>query len=301
MIKEIENYLLNLQENICLEAKNIENGKKFIIDSWQKSEIKGYGKTNTLENGKVFERAGVNFSYIKGENIPSSASSIRPELAGRKYQALGLSLVMHPLNPYAPTAHLNVRFFITYQAGKDDIWWFGGGYDLTPYYPFHEDVIHWHSEAKKACMPFGKNLYKKYKQNCDDYFYLKHRDEQRGVGGLFFDDFNEKDFANSFAFMQSVGNSFAKAYFPIIQKRKDNTFTKKQRDFQLYRRGRYVEFNLIFDRGTLFGLQSKGRVESILVSMPPKVSWQYNLKPKENSIEEKLYKYYLKPQKWIDY
>lgn len=299
MIKEIENYLLNLQKDICLQIENIEEIEKFHIDDWQKEKGGGYGKTNILANGKVFERAAVNVSYVEGESIPSSASAIRPELAGRKYKALGLSLVIHPLNPYVPTAHANIRFFITHKANKDDIWWFGGGFDLTPYYAFYEDVIHWHTEAKKACMPFGENLYQKYKKYCDDYFYLKHRDEQRGVGGLFFDDFNEQGFQNSFAFMQSVGNAFAKAYFPIVKKRKNTVFTEKERDFQLYRRGRYVEFNLIFDRGTLFGLQSGGRVESILVSMPPIAHWKYNFKVEKDTEEEKLYKYFLKPQNWI--
>lgn len=299
MIEKIEKYLLNLQENICLQIEKIEKTEKFFIDDWKKDKDKGYGRTNILANGKIFERAGVNFSYVEGDNIPVSAASSRMELKGRKYKALGLSLVIHPLNPYVPTTHLNVRFFIAQKPNIEDIWWFGGGFDLTPYYGFNEDVIHWHNEAKNACLPFGKEVYEKYKKWCDDYFYIKHRNEQRGVGGVFFDDFNEKSFDYSFDFMKSIGDAFSKAYFPIVEKRKNILFGKKERNFQLYRRGRYVEFNLIIDRGTLFGLQSGGRVESILVSMPPKVNWHYNFKIKKNSKEERLYEYFLKPQKWI--
>jgi coproporphyrinogen III oxidase len=231
--------------------------------------------------------------------MPRSATALRPELEGRNYRALGISLVLHPQNPYVPTSHANVRFFIAEKAGEESIWWFGGGFDLTPYYGFDEDVIHWHSEAKNACEPYGENVYPKYKKWCDEYFYMKHREESRGVGGLFFDDLNEGGFDKSFAFMQSVGNAFSKAYFPIVERRKDVPFSEIERNFQLHRRGRYVEFNLIYDRGTLFGLQSGGRTESILMSMPPEVRWSYQLEVQEGSEEEKLYNYYLKPKEWV--
>ena len=231
--------------------------------------------------------------------MPKSATALRPELEGRKYTALGVSLVIHPKNPYVPTTHSNVRFFIAEEPTKDPVWWFGGGFDLTPFYGFDEDAVHWHMTAKKACLPFGEEIYSKYKKWCDDYFYLEHRDEQRGIGGLFFDDLNEGGFDRCFEFMKSVGDHFIEAYLPIVVKRKDTSFGKKERDFQLYRRGRYVEFNLIYDRGTLFGLQSGGRTESILMSMPPEVKWTYQLQIEKDSEEEKLYNHYLKPKEWI--
>ncbi|MCW9004792.1 MAG: oxygen-dependent coproporphyrinogen oxidase, partial [Gammaproteobacteria bacterium] len=239
------------------------------------------------------------FSHVSGDSMPASATAHRPELAGRSFQAMGVSLVIHPNNPYVPTSHANVRFFIAEKEDEDPIWWFGGGFDLTPYYGFDEDVIHWHQTAKQACDPFGDDVYAKYKKWCDDYFYLKHRDEPRGVGGLFFDDLNEWGFEKSFQFMQSVANHYTKAYLPIVQKRKHTEYGERERDFQLYRRGRYVEFNLVYDRGTLFGLQSGGRTESILMSMPPLVKWRYNWQPEQGSAEAELYEKYLKPKEWV--
>jgi len=299
MIEQVKDYLLELQKTICSEVECIDGVGSFAVDNWQKENGAGYGKTNVLSDGMVFERAGVNFSYVEGSKMPRSATALRPELEGRNYRALGISLVLHPQNPYVPTSHANVRFFIAEKAGEESIWWFGGGFDLTPYYGFDEDVIHWHSEAKNACEPYGENVYSKYKKWCDEYFYMKHREESRGVGGLFFDDLNEGGFDKSFAFMQSVGNAFSKAYFPIVERRKDVPFSEIERNFQLHRRGRYVEFNLIYDRGTLFGLQSGGRTESILMSMPPEVRWSYQLEVQEGSEEEKLYNYYLKPKEWV--
>ena len=299
MIEQVKDYLLELQKTICSEVERIDGVGSFAVDNWQKENGAGYGKTNVLSDGKVFERAGVNLSYVEGFKMPRSATALRPELEGRNYRALGISLVLHPQNPYVPTSHANVRFFIAEKVGEESIWWFGGGFDLTPYYGFDEDVIHWHSEAKNACAPYGENVYPKYKKWCDEYFYMKHREESRGVGGLFFDDLNEGGFDKSFAFMQSVGNAFSKAYFPIVERRKDVPFSEIERNFQLHRRGRYVEFNLIYDRGTLFGLQSGGRTESILMSMPPEVRWSYQLEVQEGSEEEKLYNYYLKPKEWV--
>jgi coproporphyrinogen III oxidase len=253
-----------------------------------------------LVDGKLIEQGGVNFSDVRGDKMPASATASRPELAGRSFQALGVSLVIHPKNPYIPTSHANVRFFIAEKEGSDPVWWFGGGYDLTPYYGFEEDCISWHKTAEKACLPFGEEVYDKYKKWCDDYFYIKHRDEQRGIGGLFFDDLNEWGFDKSFKFLQAVGNSYIEAYRPIVSKRKDIGYAEKERDFQLYRRGRYVEYNLVYDRGTLFGLQSGGRTESILMSMPPLVKWKYNWQPEEGTEEALLYSYYLKPKDWIN-
>jgi coproporphyrinogen III oxidase len=252
-----------------------------------------------LTQGTVFEQAGVNFSHVFGDKMPGSATAHRPELAGRGFEAMGVSLVIHPLNPHVPTSHANVRFFIAEKAGEAPVWWFGGGFDLTPFYPVETDVVHWHQVAKQCCDAFGAEVYPKYKTWCDEYFYLKHRQETRGVGGLFFDDLNEWGFAQSFAFMRSVGESYTKAYVPIVQARKDTSFTEAQRQFQLYRRGRYVEFNLVFDRGTLFGLQSGGRTESILMSMPPLVRWEYGYQPEPGSAEANLYERYLRPQDWL--
>ncbi|MGE4570522.1 MAG: oxygen-dependent coproporphyrinogen oxidase [Gammaproteobacteria bacterium] len=299
MIEQVKSYLLELQKSICLEVECLDGAESFVVDDWQKENGAGYGKTNVLSDGKVFERAGVNFSYVEGSKMPGSATALRPELEGRNYRALGVSLVLHPQNPYAPTSHANVRFFIAEKASEEPIWWFGGGFDLTPYYGFDEDVVHWHSEARNACLPFGEDVYPKYKKWCDEYFYMKHREEPRGVGGLFFDDLNEGGFDQSFAFMQSVGDAFSKAYFPIVERRKDVPFSERERNFQLHRRGRYVEFNLIYDRGTLFGLQSGGRTESILMSMPPEVRWSYRFEVEEGSEEERLYAHYLKPKEWV--
>ncbi len=300
MIEEVKQYLLNLQNNICYQLEQVDGKAKFIEDSWEKEGNTGNGQTRVIQNGNVFEQGGVNFSIVSGESLPSSATALRPELAGRSFQALGVSLVIHPKNPYVPTSHANVRFFIAKKDGEEPIWWFGGGFDLTPYYGFDEDAIYWHSTAESACKPYGKDVYPKYKKWCDDYFYLKHRDEQRGIGGLFFDDLNEGGFDKCFAFIKSVGNNYIKAYKPIVEKRKDMPYTDKERQFQLYRRGRYVEFNLVYDRGTLFGLQTGGRTESILMSLPPLVRWEYNYSIRKDSEEERLYKRYLKPQEWTN-
>ena len=297
-INIVKNYLLTLQDNICAALEMQEPSARFMEDIWERPEAGG-GRTRVLTQGQVIEQGGVNFSHVSGYNLPPSATAKRPELANRQFQAMGVSLVIHPNNPYAPTSHANVRFFIAEQAGAPTIWWFGGGFDLTPYYPFKEDVLHWHRVARDACEPFGTEVYPMYKKWCDEYFYLKHRNETRGVGGLFFDDLNEWGFEQSFAFMQSVGNHYLDAYLPIIEKRKNTPYGERERDFQLYRRGRYVEFNLVYDRGTLFGLQSGGRTESILMSMPPLAQWRYNWQPETGSPEEVLYQEYLQPQNWL--
>lgn len=300
MISEVKSYLLGLQDHICQQLTQFETDKRFIEDAWQRDDgLIGGGRTRLLTDGDVIEQGGVNFSHVRGDNMPASATAHRPELAGRHFEAIGVSLVIHPHNPYIPTAHANVRFFIAEKAGEAPIWWFGGGYDLTPYYPFEEDVIHWHRTAKAACDPFGRHRYAEFKQACDQYFYLKHRDETRGVGGLFFDDLNADGFEQSFAFLQAVGDSFTEAYLPIVAQRRETPYGERERDFQLYRRGRYVEFNLVFDRGTLFGLQSGGRTESILMSLPPLVKWRYNWQPEPNSPEALLYQHYLKPRDWL--
>ncbi len=297
-IDAVREYLLSLQNTICKKVENTDAQAVFVEDAWQRAEGGG-GKTRVLSNGQVFEQAGVNFSEVSGEKLPPSATVNRPELAGRQFRAMGVSLVIHPHNPYVPTSHANVRFFLAEKAGEAPIWWFGGGYDLTPFYPFEEDVIHWHKTAKNACDPFGETVYNQYKQWCDDYFYLAHRHEARGVGGLFFDDLNEPDFDHCFALLRSVGDSYTTAYLPIVERRKNTPYSEPQRDFQLYRRGRYVEFNLVYDRGTLFGLQSGGRTESILMSLPPLVKWRYNWQPAPGSDEARLYDYFLQPQDWL--
>ena len=299
MIGQVKKYLVQLQESICSDLESLDGRAIFEIDRWTKEDGSGSGITSVICDGNVFEKGGVNFSIVQGNKMPKSASALRPELEGRKYTALGVSLVMHPENPYIPTVHSNVRFFVAEESGKEPIWWFGGGFDLTPFYGFDEDAVHWHTTAKKACLPFGEKVYSKYKKWCDDYFYLEHRNEQRGIGGLFFDDLNEGGFDRCFEFMKSVGNHFTDAYLPIVIKRKDTPYGEKERNFQLYRRGRYVEFNLIYDRGTLFGLQSGGRTESILMSMPPEVKWSYQLQVEKDSEEGKLYNHYLKPKEWI--
>ena len=299
MIEQVKKYLVQLQESICSDLESLDGKAIFEKDHWSKENGNGSGITSVICDGDVFEKGGVNFSIVHGNKMPKSASTLRPELEGRKYTALGVSLVLHPENPYIPTTHSNVRFFVAEEPGKEPIWWFGGGFDLTPFYGFDEDAVHWHKTAKKACLPFGEKVYSKYKKWCDDYFYLEHRDEQRGIGGLFFDDLNEGGFDRCFEFMKSVGDHFSEAYLPIVIKRKDTPYGKKERNFQLYRRGRYVEFNLIYDRGTLFGLQSGGRTESILISMPPMVKWSYQFQVEKDSEEEKLYNHYLKPKEWI--
>ena len=297
-IDAVRKYLLCLQDNICSELEAIDGEAEFELDQWRR-EAGGGGRTRVLNEGRVFEQGGVNFSEVSGDNMPPSATANRPELAGRSFRAMGVSLVIHPRNPYVPTSHANVRFFIAEKDGEAPIWWFGGGYDLTPYYGDEDDVIHWHQTAKAACEPFGDDVYPRFKAWCDDYFYLKHRDERRGVGGLFFDDLNEWGFERCFAFMQAVGNSYLPAYLPIVQRRQDTPFGEQERDFQLYRRGRYVEFNLVYDRGTLFGLQSGGRTESILMSLPPLVKWRYNWQPEPGSAEAKLYSDFLLPRDWV--
>lgn len=297
-IDAIKAYLVHLQQGICDTLQMEEPSVFFQEDHWEKP-LGGGGRTRVLEHGDVFERAGVNFSHVFGDVLPSSATASRPELSGRSFQALGLSLVIHPRNPYVPTSHANIRFFIAEKSGEDPVWWFGGGFDLTPYYGFVEDCVHWHQSAKNACDPFGAAVYPRYKKWCDEYFYLKHRDEPRGIGGLFFDDLNEWGFEACFGFMKSIGNHFVPAYLPIVKKRKELLFTENEKAFQLYRRGRYVEFNLVYDRGTLFGLQSGGRVESILMSLPPAVNWRYDWQPNPGSPEEALYKTFLKPKDWL--
>ena len=299
-IKAVRAYFMALQDRICEELESVDGQAKFIEDNWRREGSGGGGgRTRVLTDGGVFEQGGVNFSQVTGDSLPASATALRPELAGRRFEALGVSLVIHPHNPYIPTSHANVRFFLAEKEGEAPIWWFGGGYDLTPYYGNEEDVISWHQMAKSACDPFGDDVYSRYKQWCDDYFMLKHRNEPRGVGGLFFDDLNDGGFERCFNFMKSVGDSYTEAYVPIVQRRKDTVFGERERDFQLYRRGRYVEFNLVYDRGTLFGLQSDGRTESILMSLPPLVKWRYNWQPEAGSPEAELYNVYLKPRDWL--
>jgi coproporphyrinogen III oxidase len=297
-LPDVLTYLESLQDNICNALSEVD-GNKFAEDKWTREEGGG-GRTRVLTNGSVFEQAGVNFSRVSGNQLPKAATTQRPDLAGCSFEASGVSLVLHPNNPYVPTSHFNVRFFLAQPKDKDPIWWFGGGFDLTPYYGFEEDAVHWHRTAENACKPFGDNTYNKYKQWCDDYFYLPHRQEPRGIGGLFFDDLNEPDFDTSFSFLRSVGDHFIPAYLPIIEKRKDLTFGDRERQFQLYRRGRYVEFNLVYDRGTLFGLQSGGRTESILMSLPPQVRWEYNWQPEKGSPEADLYDNFLNAKDWLN-
>lgn len=295
----VEPWLRGLQERLCSALEACDGGAQFHADPWVR-EQGGGGITCLMEGGAVFERAGVGFSHVHGDRLPPSASAARPELAGRGFKAMGVSMVLHPRNPYVPTTHLNVRVLIAEKPGEAPVWWFGGGYDLTPYYPFEEDVIHWHQTAKQACDGIGKDVYPQLKARCDEYFYLKHRDETRGVGGLFFDDWTEGGFAQSFALIQAVGDSFLPAYLPIVDRRRETAFGEDQRHWQLIRRGRYVEFNLVWDRGTLFGLQSGGRTESILMSMPPEVRWRYDVKPEAGSAEADLLQNYLRPRNWLD-
>ena len=296
-LKSVLDYLAHLQNDICNQLEKVDT-TSFSEDTWTREEGGG-GKSRVLRNGSIFEQAGVNFSHVAGNRLPKAATVQRPELANCHFVAAGVSLVLHPNNPFVPTTHCNVRFFIAEPEQGEPIWWFGGGFDLTPYYGFREDAIHCHQTAKNACAEFGENTYDQYKKWCDEYFYLPHRDEQRGIGGLFFDDLNQPDFETSFGFTQSVGDHFLPAYLPILETRKDHPYGDHERAFQLYRRGRYVEFNLVYDRGTLFGLQSGGRTESILMSLPPQVRWEYNWKPEAGSREAELYEYYLKPRDWL--
>lgn len=304
-IQKVRTFLLNLQQNICsaLEQQESHSQAKFIIDDWERPEGGG-GRSCVLSDGNVIEKAGVMFSHIQVNNLPTSATARHPNIAGRKAEALGVSLVIHPKNPHVPTSHANVRLFVAEKDGEEPIWWFGGGFDLTPFYPVLADCIHWHQVCFDLCQPFGDDVYPKFKTWCDEYFYLKHRQEQRGIGGLFYDDVNTDsmgwDFNTCFAFMQAVGNGYLDAILPIFEKRKNTPYTEKQRKFQLYRRGRYVEYNLVYDRGTLFGLQSNGRIESILVSLPNLASWHYCFEPEKGTPEYELTDFYLKPQNWLN-
>ena len=297
----VKNYLLGLQDRITSATAALD-GKSFVTDSWEKpkdSKLQGYGRTCILENGNILEKGGVGFSHVSGHQLPPAATQNRPEITGRSFEAMGVSLVFHPRNPKAPTTHMNVRCFIAQAPDQEPVWWFGGGFDLTPYYGVDTDCKHFHQTAKDALDPFGTELYPRFKKWCDEYFYLKHRDEPRGIGGIFFDDFNELGFEKSFAMMRSVGDSLIKAYLPILERRHQEPYNQAERDFQEYRRGRYVEYNLIFDRGTIFGLQSGGRSESILMSMPPVVTWKYNWQPQAGTPEARLYERYLKPRDWL--
>jgi coproporphyrinogen III oxidase len=296
-VERVEHFLGELQDRICKAVEQVDGNARFIEDAWTRP-AGGGGRTRVLREGALFEQAGVNFSLVHGDKLPPSATAHRPELAGGGFIATGVSLVLHPRNPYVPTTHANVRYFEAQKEGMEPAWWFGGGFDLTPFYPFDDDVRHWHTVARDVCAPFGADVYPRYKKWCDDYFYLKHRNETRGVGGLFYDDLNEGGFERSFAFMQAVGQGFLDAYLPIVERRKHTPYGEREREFQLYRRGRYVEFNLVYDRGTLFGLQSGGRTESILMSLPPRVRFEYAYQPEEGSAEARLAEY-LKPREWL--
>lgn len=296
-IAEVKAYLLDLQDRICAMLEKEEGEAVFRTDNWSREEGGG-GRSRILEGGKVLEKAGVLFSHVNVTRMPASATAHRPELAGAKAQALGVSLVIHPRNPYVPTSHANVRLFFAEKEGMDPVWWFGGGFDLTPYYGFDDDCRHWHRTAQELCEPFGPSVYADYKKWCDEYFFLKHRNEPRGIGGLFYDDLNAWGAEKSFAFMRAVGDGYIRAYQPIVARRKDTPWGERERDFQLYRRGRYVEFNLVYDRGTLFGLQSGGRTESILASLPSLVSWRYDWQPEPGTPEADLYTHYLRARDW---
>ncbi|OQS43709.1 oxygen-dependent coproporphyrinogen oxidase [Chromobacterium haemolyticum] len=297
-VNDVKAFLLDLQDRICAALEQADGGAQFVEDAWQRPGGGG-GRSRVLAKGALFEQAGVNFSHVYGDALPASATAHRPELAGRGFQAMGVSLVIHPENPHIPTSHANVRFFIAEKDGETPVWWFGGGFDLTPFYAVEADVVHWHRVARDLCQPFGEQVYPDYKRWCDEYFYLKHRQEARGVGGLFFDDLNAWGFDSCFRFMQAVGNGFINAYLPIVERRKGDSWGHRERQFQLYRRGRYVEFNLVWDRGTLFGLQSGGRTESILMSMPPLARWEYDYQPEPGSPEAALTERFLAPRDWL--
>jgi coproporphyrinogen III oxidase len=294
----VKHYLLALQDRLCVALASEDGAAQFRTDTWERPGGGG-GRSRVLSEGAVLEKAGVNFSHVSGDALPPSASAARPELAGRSFQAMGVSLVIHPRNPYAPTSHANVRLFIAEKAGEAPVWWFGGGYDLTPYYGFEEDCIHWHRTAAAACAPFGADVYARYKRWCDEYFHLRHRREPRGIGGLFFDDLNDWGFDRCFAFLRAVGDSYLEAYLPILGRRKNTPYGERERAFQLYRRGRYVEFNLVYDRGTPFGLQSDGRTEAILMSLPPLVRWEYDYRPEPGSPEARLLSEFLIDRDWL--
>lgn len=297
-IDAVKQYLMSLQDSICAELLAQDGATAFREDTWLRAEGGG-GRSRVLENSHVIEKGGVNFSHVMGASLPASATAHRPELAGRSFQAMGVSLVIHPRNPMAPTSHANVRFFVAEAEGQEPVWWFGGGFDLTPYYGFDEDCQHWHQTAFDACAPFGQDIYPRLKAWCDDYFFIKHRQEPRGVGGLFFDDWNQGGFETSFAFMRAIGDAYCKAYIPILAKRKNLPYGEREREFQLIRRGRYVEFNLVYDRGTLFGLQTGGRTESILMSLPTQVSWRYDWQPAPDSPESRLLTHFLTARDWL--
>lgn len=297
-LDHVKEFLLGFQDRMCDQLSATDGGAEFREDAWAR-EAGGGGRTRVIENGALFEKGGVNFSHVSGDQLPASATAARPELAGRSFHATGVSWVLHPHNPHIPTCHGNIRFFIAEKEGEDPVWWFGGGVDLTPYYPVYEDVVHWHRTCRAACDPFGEEVYPRFKAWCDEYFYLRHRDETRGVGGLFFDDLNEWGFETCFAFQQSVGHCFLDAFLPIVEARRNESYGENERAFQAYRRGRYVEFNLVYDRGTLFGLQSGGRTESILMSMPPMAEWRYHWAPDEASAEHHLYRDYLHARDWL--
>ncbi|MEQ6885655.1 oxygen-dependent coproporphyrinogen oxidase [Salicola sp. Rm-C-2C1-2] len=292
-------YLIDLQDRITSTLGELDGVAEFREETWER-DAGGGGRSRVIEDGGLFEKGGVNFSHVMGAELPPSASASRPELAGASWEAMGVSLVIHPHNPYVPTSHANVRFFIARPEGRDPVWWFGGGFDLTPYYGFVEDCRYWHETARVACASAGDDTWHRFRQWCDDYFHLKHRGEQRGIGGLFFDDYNEASFEHSFELMQSIGDSYLTAYIPIVQARRDTPYGDRERQFQLYRRGRYVEFNLVYDRGTLFGLQSGGRTESILMSLPPLVRWDYNWQPEPGTPEARLVNYFLQPRNWLE-
>jgi coproporphyrinogen III oxidase len=296
-VEHVDAWLRGLQDRICAALKAADGGARFVEDAWTRAEGGG-GRTRVLKEGAVFEQAGVNYSRVTGDALPASATAHRAQLAGRGWTACGVSLVVHPRNPYVPTSHANVRFFEADRRGSEPVWWFGGGFDLTPFYPFDEDCVHWHTVARDLCAPFGTDVYPKFKKWCDEYFFLKHRGEARGVGGLFFDDLNEWAFDRCFAFVRAVGDGYLDAYLPIVERRKDTPYGKREREFQLYRRGRYVEFNLVYDRGTLFGLQSGGRAESILMSLPPRVRFEYGYVPEGGGAEARLADY-LHPRTWV--
>ena len=297
-VAQVKAFLLQLQDEICRSLEQADGVGRFVEDAWAR-EGGGGGRTRVMRHGDMIEQGGVNFSHVYGDAMPASATAHRPELAGRKFEAMGVSLVIHPHNPYVPTSHANVRFFIAEKEGEEPIWWFGGGFDLTPFYPFAEDVQHWHRVSRDLCQPFGEDIYPEFKSWCDRYVFLKHRNETRGVGGLFFDDLNRWPFADCFAFIQAVGRGYLDAYLPIIERRKAQPYGEREREFQLYRRGRYVEFNLVYDRGTLFGLQTGGRTESILMSMPPLARWEYDWQPEAGTPEALLYTDYLTPREWL--
>jgi len=293
----VKAYLTALQSRIVTTLEELD-GIPFRRDGWERPEGGG-GLSMLTEEGHLLERGGVNFSHVMGNRLPPSATASRPELAGRSFQAMGVSLVLHPRNPYIPTVHMNVRFFLAEQPGTEPVWWFGGGMDLTPYYAFEEDAVHFHRSCKDALTPFGSDYHQRFKQWCDEYFYLKHRQEPRGIGGIFFDDLSDRDFDFSFRIMTSIGDHFLPAYVPIVERRRDLAYGARERDFQAYRRGRYVEFNLVYDRGTLFGLQSAGRTESILMSLPPVVKWRYDWHPTPGTPEARLYEEFLKARDWV--